>query len=120
QSPHESPAGLAHYDDSHQADGTSWRDCTTQRDGPSRLGMCTSGLLWAAFPTVLAVTRRWSANRRFSRMARPGGPRTPWFVRGRVAGTGLASGGRQVPPLVFTTWDSATRNGRHDGRGQLR
>ena len=32
----------------------------------------------------------------------------------------LAPGGRQVPPLVFSAWDSATRNTRHGGGEQRR
>lgn len=69
----------------------------------------------AAFPPVLAAARRWSANRRaFTHGA-------AWRTEGALvlyadavaalAGeTALAPGGRQVPPLVFSAWDSATRN----------
>ena len=49
----------------------------------------------AAFPPVPALARRWSADHRFTRGADLGRPRAP--------------GGRQVP-LVFSAWDSATRN----------
>jgi hypothetical protein len=69
----------------------------------------------AVFPPVLAVARPWSANRRFSRPARAWRAEgalvlyararflpLPWRPR-------LAPGGRQVP-LVFSAWDSATRN----------
>src|SRR5207253_2399500 len=57
----------------------------------------------AAFPPVPGLARRWSADRRLSPAARA------WEGRRRL---GLARGrlGRQAPPLVFSAWDSATRN----------
>ena len=69
----------------------------------------------AAFPPVPALARRWSADRRLSRAGRA------WraaSARSSARGRGscprreaaLSPGGRQVPPLVFSAWDSATRN----------
>jgi len=71
---------------------------------------------WAAFPPVPALARRWSADRRLSRpgaglegRGRPG-PARAGAVPALAPEAAPAPGGRQVPPLVSSAWDSATRN----------
>jgi hypothetical protein len=68
----------------------------------------------AAFAPVPALARRWSADRRLSRATRA------WKAQGTSVACARARflagrphwrpDGRQVPPLVFSAWDSATRN----------
>jgi hypothetical protein len=69
----------------------------------------------AVFPPVTALARRWSADRRFHARR---GPRqagrallSPADRNAALAfEAALAPGGRQVAPLVFSAWDSATWN----------
>ena len=75
----------------------------------------TSGIPGAAFPPVPALARRWSADRRLSRAARAlEGLGALVLTAGAVPAlapeAAPAPGGRQVAPLVFSAWDSATRN----------
>ena len=94
--------------------GKIWR-LLREWDVPGVHLSCTCDVPGAAFAPVPAAVRRWSADRRLSRAARA------WRAKGALvlhadavpplaSETAPAPGGRQVPLLVFSAWDSATRN----------